>query len=121
MPANNYKGVGDRVNITTAAAAVTRGVPVVEDGWAGIPVTSAALGAPYVLQVDGEFELDYVASAAVGDLVYITAADGTISLSGGTGKRPFGKVTQVQGDVFGTPTGKMWVRIAPFTYNVTAS
>lgn len=119
MPAKAYRGVADRIDISSAAAPVTASTPVVEDGWAGVPITSAAVGEPYTMHVDGEFEFNFIATAAVGSLVYITAADGTLTIAPASGRRPFGKVTRVQGEL-GVATGKMWVRVSPFTYAVTA-
>jgi len=118
MPAKAYRGVADRVDISSAAAAVTANTPLVEDGFAGVPITDAAIGEPYTMHIEGEFEFNYIATAAVGSLVYITAADGTLSLAAGVGKREFGKVTRIQGEL-GVPTGKMWVKISPYSHAVT--
>ena len=118
MPAKAYRGTADRVDIYTAAAPVTGSVPVVEDGWAGFPVFSAAAGEDYVLHVEGEFEIDFINTSVVGTVVYITAASGALSLTAGSGKREFGKVTRIQGQL-GTATGKMWIKISPYVSATT--
>ena len=118
MPAKAYRGTADRVDIYTATAAVTGSVPVVEDGWAGFPVASAAIGEDYVLHVEGEFEVAFLSGAVVGQIVYITAASGALSLTAGSGKREFGKVTRIQGQL-GTATGKMWIKISPYSSATT--
>lgn len=120
MPARNYKGRSDRVDIQAAAAARTHGVPTMENGWHGIPITKAALGEGYTLQVEGEVEVPFISTSVVGTLVYITAADNTLAITSGSGKREFGKVTRIQGDRYGTPTGKMWVKFSPYAHSVTA-
>jgi predicted RecA/RadA family phage recombinase len=118
--AKNYKGTADRIDIFSAGSTFTSGTPRVEGGWAGVPVTSGSTGDRYTMIVDGEFALTAPAgSPAQGDLVYITAADGTLKFSSTTGDRPLGKITRIAGNE-GVPTGIMWVRISPFTYAVTA-
>lgn len=120
--ATSYKGQASRVHITSAAAAVTGGVAVVEDGWAGIPLTDAATGAAYTLAVEGEFEVDFITSSAVGDYVLIAESDNALTRaaslpSSGSAKRLFAKVTAVPG-ASGTGTygnfpvsGKMWIKL----------
>lgn len=117
--ARNHKGVGDRVTIFAAAAAVTSGVATVENNFAGIPVTSAAIGDAYELMTEGEFALPAVTGVGQGDLVFITDATGALAAAGATGLRQFGKCTREEGSE-GVPTGFMWVRISPYTHAAVA-
>ena len=120
--ATSYKGQATRVHIPSAGAARTQGVPVIESQWAGIPLTTAASGAPYTLAVDGEFEIDFIASSVVGDWIMIAASDNALTRvaslpSSGSARRLFAKVTAVPGasgtGTFGNSpvSGKMWVKI----------
>lgn len=118
MPAKNYRGTAERIDIFTATAAVTGSTAVVEDGWAGFPVASAIIGADFVLAIEGEFEVNFIATSVVGTLVYITVATGALTIVAGSGKREFGKVTRIQGQL-GTLTGKMWMKISPYATAVT--
>lgn len=117
--AKNHKGDATRITIFSAAAAVTSGVAHYEGGFAGIPITSAAIGQSYDMFIDGEFALPNLSGAVQGDLVYITVASDVLAAAAGTGLRPLGKVTRAQG-AEGVPTGFMWVRIAPFAWSATA-
>lgn len=116
--ANNYRGTGSVVRIKSAAAAVTSGNPKVEGGFHGVVANSAAVGAAYSLYIDGEHEVTFVTSAVQGSTVYITDATGALTLSSGSGKRIFGKVSAVPGaSNTGTylkepASGKMWVILA---------
>lgn len=104
------RGDGLRIPVV-AGGARTGGTPIVDEGFAGVPVNTVASGAEYTMYLYGEFELTYVATAARGSVVYITDADGTLTLAAGVGKRVFGRVSKIQGDS-GCPTGKMWVVLA---------
>lgn len=119
MPPANYKGVGDRYTVMSAPAGYTVGVPTVAEGHAGVPLATGLTGTRYDMMTEGIFAFTAVGGVARGDLIYITAADGTLSATAGTGKRMLGKVARIPGDE-GVPTGIMWVRIAPFTYAATA-
>lgn len=115
----NYRGTGDRIDVV-AAATRTSGVPTVEGNFVGIPVTNAANTAVYSLAIVGVFELDFIASSAVGDIILINdttnaltrvAYDAAIS----AGTRPLGKVTAVPGvpraATQDPKTGKMFVKL----------
>jgi hypothetical protein len=116
--AKTYRGTGDVVRIKSAAAAVTAGTPIVEGGFHGVPQTTVASGGTYSLAITGEHEVSFVTSAVQGSTVYITDATGALTLSSGTGKRVFGKVSAVPGaSSTGTyakepASGKMWVILA---------
>jgi predicted RecA/RadA family phage recombinase len=105
----NHRGNLDDGRIeVTAAAARTAGVPVIEQGWVGIPEVNAASGEKYTLRIKGIFEItDPGGAAAKGGEVYLTAADNTISLTAGAGKRLIGRVYRLD-DEPGVPAGKMW-------------
>jgi len=116
--AKNYRGTGSVVRIKSAAATVTAGSPKVEGGFHGIVANSASTGGAYSLHISGEHEVDFVTSAVQGSTVYITDANGALTLSSGSGKRIFGKVSAVPGaSNTGTylkepASGKMWVILA---------
>lgn len=108
---------GKRLRMT-AGADRTAGTPVVEGGFAGFPETTVKSGATYWLNIGGdgsEFEIAFITSAVLGSPVYIADADNTLSITSGSGKRLFAKVTAVYGasstSTFGKEpaTGKMWV------------
>jgi hypothetical protein len=120
--ATSYKGQATRIHIPSAGAARTTGVPVVESGWVGIPLTSAASGASYTLAVEGEFEIDFITSCVVGDFVTIDASSNALARSTSIpdtsdDKRILGKVTAVPGasgtGTFGNSpvSGKMWIKL----------
>lgn len=119
MPPANYKGVGDRYTVMSAPGTYTVGLPLVAEGHAGVPLTSGLAGTRFDMMTEGIFAFAAVGGVARGDLIYITAATGALTATAGVGNRPFGKVQRIPGDE-GVPTGIMWVRIAPFTYAVTA-
>lgn len=111
---------GKRIRIRAAAAARTGGTPVVENGFAGFPETTCAIGETYWLNIGGdgaEFEIAFISGAVLGSPVYITDATGVLAITGGTGLRLFGKVSAVPGaGNTGTfnrepATGKMWVTL----------
>lgn len=98
-----------------ASVAVQHKAPAADDGWAGIAfktktvdigttlkanLQTIAVNEAYNLQVKGEWEIANtgITGAVKGDLVYITDADNSLSLSAGAGKRVLGKVTAVAGE-----------------------
>jgi predicted RecA/RadA family phage recombinase len=116
----NYRGTGDRVHVI-AGAARTSGQAVVETNLHGFAETSAAINAGYSLRLTGVFEIDFIASSVVGDVVLINdttnaltrvAYDAAVS----AGTRAFAKVVGVPN---ATPpinvpvpvTGKMWIKL----------
>lgn len=116
--AKNHRGTGSIVRIKSAGGARVSGTPYVEGGFHGIAATSCASGGTYNLHIDGEWEVDFVSSSVQGSTVYITDSTGALTLSSGTGKRIFGKVSAVPGaSSTGTyakepASGKMWVILA---------
>jgi hypothetical protein len=105
----NHRGdlLDGRIEVT-AAANRTAGVPILEQGWVGVPEVDAAQDAKYTLRISGVFEItDPGGAATKGGAVYLTEADNTVSLSGGSGKRLVGRVTRLD-DEPGVPTGKCW-------------
>lgn len=96
MPSKNYRGVADRVDVFSAAAPVVSSTAVVENNWAGFPITSAAAGSPYTMHVEGEFEVEMVVSAAQGDVIYVEPVAGALSLTApaGAGGTPAVNETQ---------------------------
>jgi hypothetical protein len=125
--------------VVIAAAERTDGVPVVEEGWAGIPETSPKSGEPYSLAVLGEFEIAFITSSKVGDTIYIETtafhlarAEPASKNATGAATKPeieskkttiaFAKVTAVPASgqfpagmssniASSPPTGKMWVKL----------
>lgn len=51
--ANNYRHSGKRIPVATASGAITSGALVVQEGFHGIALTSAATGASLWLGVEG--------------------------------------------------------------------
>lgn len=102
----NHRGPGDRIEVT-AAANRTAGVPVIEQGFVGIPETTVSSGDVYTLRLTGEFEITDPGSAAVGNPVYLTAADNTVSLTAAAGKRHVGRVSRISSQK-GVGAGKCW-------------
>jgi hypothetical protein len=122
--AKNYRGTGDRVHVT-AAAARTSGTIVREAQFTGVPITNAPLNGRYALAIAGEWELTLVGGAAKGDDLFITIADGTLARAAHNAAPPAG--TEFIGRITGIPTdsaakgateaappaGKMWARLDP--------
>jgi predicted RecA/RadA family phage recombinase len=117
-----YKSTGERVEIPSAASAFTAGVPILLNGWAGVPVFSGQVGERAVLAVEGVFEVNHsggLAGATLGAWVYMTDADSSLSLTPGAGKRLFAKVVAVPGagetGTYGKypPVGKCWIKLQP--------
>jgi hypothetical protein len=102
----------------TAAAARTSGVACMEAGFHGVPYTNPAINERYALDIEGVHEFATIASAAVGDTVFINlttfaltrAAKGTAT-PGGT--EPFGRIVAIPGTTDGPPTGFIWVKQLP--------
>jgi hypothetical protein len=114
--ASNLREGSQGVVHVTAAAVRTAGVPVVEQGWAGFPVTNAAIGDVYSLDCRPyiKYEITKIGAEAKGDYVYITVADNTLSLTAAAGKRLFAKVVEAEnGTTYGTPAGKTLVALQP--------
>jgi predicted RecA/RadA family phage recombinase len=87
-----------RVRIPAAAAARTGGTPTVEGDMHGIPEVSVAIGQPYWLQLDGVFDLPFIAGSVSGTTVKITDATGVLATgAAGAGERYFCKVVGVPG------------------------
>lgn len=123
------QGDADRGTVrVTAAADRVKGVPVIEQGWMGFPKTAAAAGAVYSLDCEAgaEFEIDFIASSTLGDLITIATANNALArVAKGAGAAPasgtrlLGHVSAVPGagatGTFGDApmTGRMWIRLAP--------
>lgn len=123
MALNLREGSAGVVHVT-AAAARTSGSVVVEEGWVGFATTDAASGAVYALDCRPgiKYEITKIGAEAKGDFVYVTVSTGALSLSGGTGKKLFGKVVEAEGGLtYGTPTGKSLVALLPQGVTETAS
>ena len=121
--ATNFRDSGKRVTLK-AEGARTSGVPAVDQNIAGVPVDTAAENALYASEVEGVFELTFIAESVKGDRIDIKDADGTLTRVAYGGAiqaetRPFATVTAVPGagetaDANQAPiTGKMWVKLLP--------
>jgi predicted RecA/RadA family phage recombinase len=118
--ATNYKGEGGKVLIPSAAANVTAGTIVLENGWVGVVQTTVTAGNPYILATEGEYEIDFITSSVQGDFVALDASSGALSRATAIpetsdDKRIVAKVTAVPGTpgTHGTypASGKMWVKM----------
>lgn len=101
-----------------SGAPINHGAPCLSEGRVGIaikqkaPAWSAGFTAQnviatsedFAMKVKGEVEVAEVSGFAVGDPVYITAANVLTETSGGNTK--FGRVTQIEGER-GAPTNKV--------------
>lgn len=115
MAKNLREGSQGMMHVTAAATRVG-GVPCVEEGWAGVPQVDAAIGDMYALDCRPyiKYEIPKIGAEAKGAAVYITVADGTLSLAAGSGKRLFAKVVESEnGTVYGTPAGKTLIALEP--------
>lgn len=70
--------------------------------------TKVASGVKYWLQTKGEVVLTALEGATVGEVVYIKESDDSVSLASGSGKVPFGRVTNLP-ETYGLPAGLMRV------------
>ena len=115
MASNLREGSLGRVHVT-AGAARTAGVPIVEDGYVGVPVVDAASGEDYVLdcRVGVLYEITKIGAEAKGDYVYITVSNDTLKLTSAAGDRLFAKVREAEnGTIYGTPAGKTLIELLP--------
>jgi predicted RecA/RadA family phage recombinase len=110
--ASNHRGDGDRIEVTAGANRVS-GVPIVDGGFAGVPMTDCASGDRYSLALTDEWEFDDPTGSSFGAPVYITDASGVLAFAGGAGLRLFGRVSRLPAQG-GVPSGKMWVIINGF-------
>jgi predicted RecA/RadA family phage recombinase len=119
----NHRGTGERVEVRAAAPRLS-GAAVVEQDFQGFAYTSAAQDARYAVCLLGEYEMPLLASAAVGDIVYIGLTDFRLArvangsaaptIGGNARVRPFAKVTRVpEAGVLEPATGLMWVMLLP--------
>lgn len=91
--ADTLRSDGKAVDVVVSAT-VTKGVPIVAEGWHGIPMADAVSGETVALEVatrEHELTVDSSVVAAKGDILYLTSA-GVIDDSS-SGNRPFLKVT----------------------------
>jgi Uncharacterized conserved protein (DUF2190) len=121
----NYNRPGTRYYVNAATKAVLHAAPVVEDNVVGVaqkqkqPLSSVGIGgAPnpqinipvgeaFAIVCKGIVQVPYVATAAKGTPIYITATNNTLSLTA-AGNVKYGRVVEIQGQR-GTPTGFMRV------------
>jgi hypothetical protein len=96
----NARGNGDRLTLV-ASATRTSGVPCVESGFAGFPVTSVSSGQPFVLDVAlTKKSIPFIAGSTVGNIVHINDTTGALTktaygTAGGSGTRPFARVVAI--------------------------
>lgn len=91
--ADSFRSDGKAVDVVVAAA-VTKGSPVVAEGWHGVAMADAASGETVALEVaarEHEFTVGGGVTAAKGDILYLTSAGAFTNTS--SGNRPFIKVT----------------------------
>lgn len=77
--ANNYRHSGKRIPVATASGAITSGAVVVQEGFHGIALTSAASGASLWLAIEGVFVVAVPSGTVKGDLLYAPGAPATES------------------------------------------
>jgi predicted RecA/RadA family phage recombinase len=77
--ANNYRHSGKRVPVATASAAITSGAFVVQEGFHGIALTSAASGASLWIAIAGIWIVPVPSGTVKGDLLYAPGAPATES------------------------------------------
>lgn len=79
--AKNFKYHAHTVSVATASAAMTSGKPCVQEGWFGIALNDAAIGAPNELGIDGVWNIPVPASTAKGDFLYVPSSAGGVLLT----------------------------------------
>lgn len=77
--ANNFRHSGDRIPVQTASGAITSGAFVVQEGFFGIALTSAASGASLWLGCKGVYVVPVPAGVLKGDVLYAPGAPATES------------------------------------------
>lgn len=95
QPTQPKRSDGKSVDVV-AAAARTKGLPVLEEGFVGFPQTDAAIGETYALNIaQEEFEVEVGAGvvAAKGDVLWITAGHVVDDTAAAGANRPFLRVT----------------------------
>jgi hypothetical protein len=108
--ATNQRGHGMRVRVTVSADR-SSGDFVYEDGFHGVIVNDAENTDVAVMDISQvEVELPLVATAAVGDDIYIGNAQALSKVA--TNHRLVGKVTRIAGDE-GVGAGLMWMLVLP--------
>lgn len=71
--ANNFRHNGHRLPVATASAAIASGDFVVQEGFFGIALTKAALGASLWIGADGVWNVPVPASTIKGERLYVAA------------------------------------------------
>jgi predicted RecA/RadA family phage recombinase len=83
--ANNFRHNGKRMPVATASEAISSGAFVVQEGFFGVALTSAALGASLWIAIDGVWVLPVPSGTVKGDVLYAPGApateDGSITLT----------------------------------------
>ena len=119
----NTRGPGGRIRAKAAAPRFS-GVPCVEKGIVGFPVTNALTGQHYSLDINqNEKQIALIAGSAFGDTVHIATADGALSktakgVAGPGGTVPLGRVVELSTDPGvdpSFPAGFMWILQLPQT------
>jgi predicted RecA/RadA family phage recombinase len=64
--ANNFRHTGKRIPVATASAAITSGAMVLQEGFHGVALTSAASGASLWIAIEGVFILPVEAGSVKG-------------------------------------------------------
>jgi len=72
--ANTYRHTGRHIPVASASGAITSGAFVVQEGWFGVAITSAATGASLQLDTMGVHVIAVPSGTVKGDLLYITGA-----------------------------------------------
>lgn len=75
--ANNYRHSGKRIPVATASGAITSGAFVVQEGFHGVALTSAATGASLWLAVDGVFVVPVESGTVKGAVLGAADAEST--------------------------------------------
>jgi len=75
--ANNYRHSGDRAPVATASGAITSGALVVQEGFFGVAMTSAATNGSLWIKMQGVFNLAVPSGTVKGDILYVPGAPAT--------------------------------------------
>lgn len=79
--AANRKGSGKTIEIASASGTIVSGIPVVQEGWFGIALGSAASGSPLEIAIEGRWNIAVPASTVKGDILYIPGGAAGVSIT----------------------------------------
>lgn len=82
--AANHKYSGARIKIDTASGAVTSGVAVVQEGFFGIALATVITNQPFMLAIQGVWNIPVPAATVKSDLLYVPSSTGGALLTEST-------------------------------------